>query len=88
MENFPVLIFLISRDGTFLDFKGSEDHLTLSPHKLIDKNVKDLTPKKVYNAVMSAIREVFEDHQPQYSEFTIPKGNNLYIFGILHHAVS
>ncbi|MDK2953608.1 MAG: hypothetical protein PWQ27_991 [Kosmotoga sp.] len=38
----PDMIFVISRDGTYLDFKADrEDLLAISPEKLIGKNIRD-----------------------------------------------
>lgn len=56
---FPDLLFLISRDGTILDYKTSNEALLyVPPERFLNKRMQDVLPREAGNKITHAIKEV------------------------------
>jgi PAS domain S-box-containing protein len=51
----PDLMFRMSRDGTYLDFKGDRDDLAVPPEELIGSNARDILPADVAEQLLEGI---------------------------------
>jgi len=79
-EAFPDLIFLVSHDGTYLDYLGNEKNLFVPPKEFIGKKITDIMPKNISKLQMNAIRKTFETKQIQDLELSIPIRNETRYF--------
>ena len=52
----PDLMFRMSRDGVYLDFKGEREDLAVSPEELIGSTVKDVLPAEVADLLLMGVR--------------------------------
>jgi len=74
-EVFPDSIFLISHDGTFLDFKGNENKMFIPPEQFLNKKIIDLVPRSIAKLQMEALEKVIKTGEVQNIELSIPKDN-------------
>ena len=68
----PDLMFVLTRDGTYLDYHAkSDDLLMVSPDRFIGKNVSDVMPPEL----AAAFHNVFEQasDKPSLLEYQIPR---------------
>lgn len=56
----PDLMFRMSRDGTYLDFKGDRDDLAVPPEELIGSNVRDILPADVAERLLQGIAQALD----------------------------
>ena len=58
----PDLMFRMSRDGTYLDYRGSERDLAAPPDELIGSNVYDVLPREAAESIMRCVSKVTPGH--------------------------
>jgi len=76
----PDLMFRISRDGTYLDFKSSDQvDLFVPPGQFLGKRVVDVVPGELARQVMQSITEVLgpERGQSQTFDYQLPINGRL-----------
>jgi PAS domain S-box-containing protein len=56
----PDLMFRMSRDGTYLDFKGDRDDLAVPPEELIGSNARDILPAGVAERLLEGIAQALD----------------------------
>jgi PAS domain S-box-containing protein len=56
----PDLMFRMSRDGTYLDFKGDRADLAVPPEELIGSNARDILPADVAERVLEGIAQALD----------------------------
>jgi PAS domain S-box-containing protein len=56
----PDLMFRMSRDGTYLDFKGDRADLAVPPEKLIGSNARDILPAEVAERLLVGIAQALD----------------------------
>jgi PAS domain S-box-containing protein len=56
----PDLMFRMSRDGTYLDFKGDRDDLAVPPEELIGSNARDILPADVAERLLEGIAQALD----------------------------
>jgi len=75
----PDLMFLLTRDGTYLDYHAkSDDLLMLSPEQFIGKNVSEVMPPELATAFHKAFEQASD--KPSLLEYQIARadGNHYY----------
>ncbi len=56
----PDLMFRMTRDGTYLDFKGEAADLASSPEELIGSNARDILPADVADRLLEGIAQAID----------------------------
>jgi PAS domain S-box-containing protein len=56
----PDLMFRMSRDGTYLDFKGDRADLAVPPEELIGSSARDILPADVAQGLLEGIRHALD----------------------------
>ena len=56
----PDLMFRMSRDGTYLDFKGDRADLAVPPEELIGSNARDILPAEVAERLLRGIGQALD----------------------------
>jgi PAS domain S-box-containing protein len=56
----PDLMFRMSRDGTYLDFKGDSADLAVPPEELIGSNARDILPADVAERILNGIAQALD----------------------------
>ncbi len=72
LDAIPDLIFRISRDGEYLDFKGEGANLTIPPEGIIGKNFRDVLPPDVVAMSQEAIAKSLDTKILQTCEYQLP----------------
>lgn len=69
----PDLIFRISRDGIFVNFKAPKDsNLPVSPEKFMGKNLYEVLPLEVAESFMGCVEGALQTSKVQILEFQLP----------------
>ncbi|KKN54579.1 hypothetical protein LCGC14_0590780 [marine sediment metagenome] len=71
-ESIPDLFFLISDDGTYLEFSGTESELFDKPENFIGKKIIDVLPNEIATFQLNAIKKAIETKKPQTLEIELP----------------
>ena len=71
LDAIPDLMFRISRDGEYLDFKGDGAKKAIPPEKIIGNNLRDLLPDDVANKSLYAIAKTLESQTLQSLEYQL-----------------
>lgn len=56
----PDLMFRMSRDGVYLDYKGEREDLAVPPEELIGRGLHDVLPKEVADLILMGVRAAIE----------------------------
>jgi PAS domain S-box-containing protein len=73
LENYPDIIFRISKEGIFLDYHAVEEgKLLTSPEEFMGKNVADVLPADLAQATMSNVNSALRTNNLQVQEFEFP----------------
>jgi PAS domain S-box-containing protein len=56
----PDLMFRMSRDGTYLDFKGDPADLAVPPEQMIGSNARDILPAAVAERILEGIAQALD----------------------------
>lgn len=68
LEAMPDLIFQMSADGVFLDYKGPTEGLLIEPGRFVGKRIAEVMPGDIAEMTMQSIRNVLRTGQiQQYS---------------------
>lgn len=72
LKALPVLLFLIDRDGTFLNFHaGNPDDLPLPPEQIVGSNIRDLPDAKLGKQTLASLKRVFRTGTPERFEYRV-----------------
>lgn len=75
----PDLLFRISADGTYVNFKASkDDQLLLPPGKLLGKKVDQVLPPEVAKSTMYYIQQALATGEVQIFEYQLLRENQLH----------
>ena len=75
----PDLIFRISKDGTFVNFKASkENNLLMPPSEFLGKKLYDVLPQEVAVPTMHCVEQALETGKIQIFEYQLLIDTNLY----------
>ena len=74
----PDLIFRISRDGVYLDYKdASTIPLLLEPSEFLGKNVFDVVPEHIARGTMESIEKTARTHEPVIFHYQLELDGNI-----------
>ena len=77
----PDLIFRISRDGTYLDFKqAAAIPLLLDPEKFLGKNIFDVVPEHIARVTMESIERTARSHEPVTFHYQLEINGDTYSY--------
>ncbi|HWN99645.1 MAG TPA: PAS domain S-box protein [Blastocatellia bacterium] len=69
----PDLMFLQSRDGTYLDYHAKDSgSLLVPPAEFLGKNMRDVLPPKLARDLLACFRRAEETNEPQGIEYMLP----------------
>jgi len=69
----PDWVFLMSRDGVFLEFHARDQrHLVMPPREFIGRNVADVLPPDLAARMLECYREALQSDQPASLEYSLP----------------
>jgi PAS domain S-box-containing protein len=71
----PDLMFRMSRDGTYLDFKGDRDDLAVPPEELIGSNARDILPADVAEGLLEGIAHALDTGEVATGEYELTLNN-------------
>lgn len=83
LKALPDLLFLISYDGIFLDYKYSNRNnfnLFINPLDIIGKRVEDIFPNEVADLIITAVRKTLSDEELQTVEFSLENSDKFAFF--------
>jgi two-component system, LuxR family, sensor kinase FixL len=71
LEAIPDMVFVMNRDGTYLDFKLDKTHQVLED--LIGRNVRDLSfiPPEIASAIIEKVQQTADTEQSQTLEYSL-----------------
>ncbi|ARV60062.1 histidine kinase [Nostocales cyanobacterium HT-58-2] len=72
LDAIPDLMFRISRDGKYLDFKGEGANVTIPRNEIVGKNLEDLLPQDVALKSQKAITKTLDLKTLQTCEYQLP----------------
>jgi signal transduction histidine kinase len=68
----PDLVFLMSRDGVYLDYHArSRSELLLAPETFLGRNVREVLPPELAQDVMGALEKTASTDEPQVLEYSL-----------------
>jgi PAS domain S-box-containing protein len=70
-EAIPDLYFMVSKDGTILDYRGKEQDLYLSPKEFMGKKIEGLLPPDLGKSIVKLIKKTLKTKQPQSLEYEL-----------------
>jgi PAS domain S-box-containing protein len=77
----PDLMFLLDREGTYLDYHARDEQLLMMrPSEFLGKNQSEVLPPELANRFVSCFDEVFESDQAVLMEYTLPLAEGLRTF--------
>ena len=73
LKAIPDLIFLLSRDGTYLDCHAKDPNLLLRPsEQFLGKNMRDVLPPELADRVARSFEETMQSGEPSVLEYSLP----------------
>ena len=73
LEAVPDLMFLISRDGKYLDFHArDEGELYVSPEEFIGRNLREIMPPELAQLMLDGIARALDTGETQLIEYSLP----------------
>ncbi len=80
-KTLPDLIFLNSRDGTYLDYHANhEEDFIISATELVGKKISEVFPVEIAQAIMNKIEQVFQFGKTQVLEYQLQFGKQIKYF--------
>jgi PAS domain S-box-containing protein len=70
----PDLMFRMSRDGVYLDFKGESSDLVVSPEELLGSKLHDVLPTHVADLILMGVRAAIDAGTVVTSEYDLEFG--------------
>ena len=73
LEAVPDLMFLISRDGEYLDFRArDEDKLYVPPEEFVGRNLREIMPPELAGPMLDGIARALDTGETQLIEYKLP----------------
>jgi PAS domain S-box-containing protein len=70
-ETIPDIFFLISSDGTILDYKGTIEELYVPPEEFLGKKIFNVLPESIAELSQNMLKKTLETHEPQTIEYNL-----------------
>ncbi len=81
LDAIPDFIFIIDKNGKFVDWKGPEKLLFYPPEKFLGKNIKDVIPNfKKADELIESINKVLNDGKPRSITYSFKIRGNTHYF--------
>ena len=74
VDAFPDLIFRMSRDGRYLEFKGRPEDLAVAPDELIGARFHDVLPNDVADQLLAGVERAIDTGEIVSSEYRLELG--------------
>jgi PAS domain S-box-containing protein len=71
LDAFPDLIFRMSRDGVYLEYKGKPEDLAVPPDQLLGAKAHDILPRDVADQVVGGIQQAIDTGEIVTGEYTL-----------------
>jgi PAS domain S-box-containing protein len=68
----PDLIFVLSRDGVYLDYHAKREDLFVPPESFLGKNMRDIMPPDLDALIRQRFDEALTTGEPALAEYTLP----------------
>jgi len=69
----PDLVFLMSKDGVYLDYHASnKDELFVPPEQFLGKNLRDILPPEMAEGFFKLFEQALTTNEPAVVEYTLP----------------
>lgn len=76
LNSIPDLMFMLDSDGVFIDWKGPEETLAMSPDLFIGKSIRDVMPG-IAGLVMERIQALGTDRSLEIIEYDLEMGGEI-----------
>ena len=70
-ETIPDIFFLMSNDGTILDYKGTIEELYVPPEEFLGKKIFEVLPKNIAELSLTMLKKTIKTHEPQTIEYNL-----------------
>jgi PAS domain S-box-containing protein len=81
VDAIPDLLFRVTRDGIFIDYKAQNpDELFAPPESFIGKPIRDVLPPDTALKSYEAIQKAFEENKLQIFEYSLQYGENTFTY--------
>jgi PAS domain S-box-containing protein len=78
LEAIPDMIFRLSREGTYLEYKASREVKPyVAPREFLGKNICDVLPSNVGEQIMKGIITALETGETQVTEYDLASGDGI-----------
>ena len=81
LDAIPDMMFRLSRDGEFLEFKDSKEvSLYMPAQSFLGKRVTDVLPTQISESCMTVVEEALKTGEVQLFEYQLPAGGSVQYF--------
>jgi PAS domain S-box-containing protein len=80
LDAFPDLMFQISSEGIFLDYKGAREDLYVKPEVFLNRHVHEVMPPDIADLTMQYIEQTMRDGTAVVYEYELPVRNRVRSF--------
>ena len=79
LKAIPDLMFVLERDGTFVDFHARDPKtLFVPPSVFVGRNVRDIFPRALAEQLIDALERACQTDEPVIVEYALPMGEERY----------
>lgn len=71
LDALPDLMFRMTRDGVYLEYKGPEENLVVPPDQLIGARAHDVLPRDVAEQLVAGVRRAIDTGEVVTGEYTL-----------------
>jgi PAS domain S-box-containing protein len=83
-ETIPDLFFLISSDGTILEYRGTSEELYVPPNEFLGKKMGDVLPENVAELNVDSIKNTLKTRLPQIIEYNLEINGRSHFYEARH----
>ncbi len=77
----PDLMFVVSRDGVYLDYYAADENMLFAPpEQFLGRRMRDVMPGGLGERLERAFADVFESHHPVVVEYTLDMHGSTYAY--------
>ncbi|MGB8657319.1 MAG: PAS domain S-box protein [Candidatus Zixiibacteriota bacterium] len=73
----PDLMFRLTKDGTFVDYRGAGNELLMPPEKFLGRKVHEVLPKAIAEQTIQSIEQALQTGETQLFEYSLPIGDDV-----------
>ena len=67
----PDIMFILDKNGVFLDYRASKEDLAMPPEKFLGKSIKEVFSKELGEKVINIIKNVLKDGRQRYMNYEL-----------------